>query len=355
MPPPAVPVSSTPDTSDLSEFEQHKVARGFMPEPKRPTSPVVISDGEVSEVPREPVAASPAVATPAEPPELPEEPEPVPAEIKGPEAVSHRWKDPESGLTLDLRRRDHRKIKKLLEDRADLARQLADARGDLTRARSAPEPPLSAPQVMMGQPDPHDPEPALEQFADQGDPYAAYIGAQARWHARQQIREFQTERAGVERAQQVEQRIDTAQRAWDAKVPEVKTRYPDFDAAYGELFDSLTREGQEKSRPLVTFLLTSPVGHDVAYFLGNHPEEVSRLFGVPSLDAHLRAIGALEARVQQSLAAVPTPPLTTRTPAPTIPVNTGSPAGRRTAEQIAEAGDLAAWHTYRGRPVLAMR
>lgn len=271
----------------------------------------------------EPAPAAPApeppqnpLAGPPEPPEPPDEPEPEAA--KGPEPAGHRWKDPDSGVTLDLRRRDHRRIKRLLEERATFASQLRQ--GPALPAPPLPQSKTAAPEAATAPADPRDPEPTYEQFADAPDPNAAYLAAVGRWNARQEIRHHEAQRAAVEHAQRYEAHIASRQSAWDAKLPEVQQRYPDFDAAYTELFDALASQ-QQRSKPFVQYLLTSPVGHDIAYYLGQHPEEVQRLFAHPTLDAHLRAIGAIEARVQHLLeqAHTPAPPVKPA-PAPIPPV-----------------------------------
>lgn len=314
---PAAPVPSTPSPETLT-------LRDYRAQKKEP--PVPVADPTPAAPPT--VATTPEPAHPlSAPPEPPDDPEP--ATVKPPEqGPDHRWRDPETGIRLDMRRRDHRQMKRALEDRAALAHRLAALEQRVTQ-QAPPAPESARPQVPPAPAahDPSDPEPTLEQFADQPDPYSAYTRAVARWEARQAHREFEAQRTRVESARQTAAQIDSAQSAWDAKLPDVKQRYPDFDAAYHELHDTLRRIGRG-SRPLVQYLLTAEHGHDVAYFLGNHPQEVEALFRAPSLDAHLRAIGALEARVvalAKRPAAPPAPPMTPP-PAPMTPVGaSGTP------------------------------
>lgn len=150
--------------------------------------------------------------------------------------------------------------------------------------------------------DPNDPEPTLEQFADKPDPYQAYIAASARWNTRQETQLHETARAQAESQVRVEAQITNAQTIWDDKLPAVRKAHPNFDQAYDAVHQTLLNlpnEGQQK--PLVETLLTSPQGHELAYYLGTHPEELTRLFQAPSLKAHLREIGRLEARVESAM------------------------------------------------------
>ena len=344
---PAVPASpaapSTPEsTTSLSEYEAHRVARGFMPEPKRPAG------SPESEV-RPAAEPEPVPATPANPlasaPEPAEEPEPAEAEpAKGPEAVAHKWKDPDTGVPLDLRRRDHRRIKKLLEERSEFARRLA-------QLPPQPRPDPQAPAQPVAQARPNDPRPTLEEFADQPDPYGAHGEAVAVWAARQEFNRQSTQRASVERTQRTQAAIESAQQAFDAKLPEIRTRYPDFDQAYDELHESLSHAPPKVRVAIVHRLLTSSVRHELAYYLGNHPEDLARLTTARTPHEQAIALGAIEAQVQHALRAEPVRTSTTRTPAPTSPVNTAGASARRSFDDIAKEGDYQAHRAARGMPL----
>ena len=340
--------SVSPADSGPSEYEAHRIARGMKEAPKAIEAPVEtpapVEAPETPEAPVNPLAAAP------EPTEDPD-PGDVTPEPKGPEAVAHRWKDPDTGVTLDLRRRDHRRMKRLLEERSDLSAQLTRMRAQLSQPPT-PEPTQAPPRASVAAPSPA--EPTLEQFADQPDPYAAYMDAKIQHGIQQALTKTQSERASVERTQQTQAAIASAQQAFDAQLPDVRARYPDFDHAHTELYDTLARVPAGVRAGVVHRLLTSPVKHDLAYYLGNHPEDLATLTSARSAHEQAIALGRIEASVEQALKAAPTQTSTTRAPAPITPVNAGAPSARRDLAQLAKDGDYQAYRTTRGMPTTGM-
>lgn len=323
-----------------SEYEQHRIARGMTDKvPVAPETPAAEARTEPETPGANPLAGAPEPAEEPEPLEAAETP-------KGPEATNHRWKDPDTGVTLDMRRRDHRRIRKLLEERAELSRRVAQP-----VYQPQPQPEQARPQVApQARVDPNDPKPTLDQYADQPDPYAAHGEAVAEWKARQTVRQEFAARASVERTRRTAAAIDSRQSAFDAKLPEIRERFQDFDQAHDELHGSLARVPVPVRGPIVHALLTSPIGHELAYYLGNHPQELARLTHARSPHEQARHLGALEARVQHTLRAGPAQASTTRATAPITPVNTGGPTARRDAGEIAKQGDYQAYRAARGMP-----
>ena len=199
--------------------------------------------------------------------------------------------DPDTGEVLDRRSRSAKRIDALLRERHALRQQIAH--------QSAPPPEEAAPEEPSQDVSTENEEPSLDQFSDQPDPYAAFAAANARWHARQELQKQTDEKSTADRAAHVEARIQHAQATWDGKLDEVRQRLPDFDQAYNVLYETLPTDG--KQRPLVETLLTSSIGHAMAHYLGTHPKAVSDLYNQPTLKAHLRAIGKLEARIEAVL------------------------------------------------------
>lgn len=317
-PAPSAPAPVTPPVpSSLAEFRTQRDAAPVEP-PAVPSPTVHIAVEEPPE-PLEDAGAEPDETPPAE-------------GVKPPEQTpAHRWKDPETGITLDLRRRDHRRIKRALEQGAEVTRerdslaQRVQAFGrppDLERPRQAP--------AEASQPDSSDPEPTLEQFAEEADPYLAHSRALARWDARQEFKTQQATYTRVERARQAQTRITEAQLAFDAELPQVKTRYPDFDDAHQEVLAELGRVPLPVRGPVVHRLLTSPVRHDLTHYLGTHPEDLSAVVSARSAYEQAMTLGAIETRVRalvnQRAAPAPHSP-TPPPPAPMAPVGgTGHPA-----------------------------
>ena len=239
----------------------------------------------------------------AEPPEpaddgADDEPAIDPAAVKAPEqGKDHRWTDPETGIKLDLRRRDHRRMKRALEERYAFAQRAMQASQPAPREQEPPQAPR--PQARQAaQPDPNDPEPVLEQFANEADPYAAHTRALARWEARQEFKEQQASHSRVERERQTSERIVQAQQAYDAELPQVRERYPDFDDAHQDVLDTLSRVPQQARAGVVQRLLTSPIRHDLTHYLGSHPDDMQALVTARSASEQAFILGAIETRVR---------------------------------------------------------
>lgn len=276
--PPAAP-------NTLAEFRAQKYA------PETPATP---------EPPKAPQSLS---AEPPEPPDEPETPEAQPAQ--GPQSSNHRWKDPDTGVTLDLRRRDHRRIKRLLEERSDLARRQAQPPA-YAPPPQAPQAPRQAPQAAKA--------PTLEDFANEADPYLAYMNATVEHRVKEALTQHESQRAGVVRATRRTTAINRAQQAFDAELPQVRERHPDFDDAHADLYATLARHQPRVGRriePIVHRLLTSEIKHDLAYHLGTHPDLVERLVNARNPIQQGIELGAIEAQVKAGLKpAASAPPIT---------------------------------------------
>lgn len=274
----------------------------------------------------EPVAPPAPVVAVGEPPEGPDEDEQPPV-IPAPQADGHRWKDPVSGVRLDLRRRDHRRIKTLLEDGHRTAEENRELRARVASVQQPAQPqPQARPQAQPQQHDPNDPEPQLEQFADQADPYAAHTRALARWEARQEFKSQSAQRSSVERAQRATAALSHAQSEYDAGLPQARERYQDFDEAHQDVLDTLGRVPMQVRTPLVHRLLTSPLRHDLTHYLGSHPDDFAAVLQARSAHEQGLVLGAIETRVralvnQRTKPAHPNPPAPL--PAPMAPVNSG--------------------------------
>jgi hypothetical protein len=251
-------------------------------------------DGSAEETPEE--APAPDVqAAPAPPTE-----EPVDME--------HQIVDPDTGEVLDRRTRAAKRIEALLRERHELRQQIVNQ--PTPPAPEAPQEPEAPTEET---------EPTLAQFTDEADPYAAFVAANARWHARQEVTKAAKQYSAADRTAQVETQVRHAQAQWDGKLDEVRKRLPNFDHAYQAMYQTLPTDG--KQRPLVEVMLTSPVGHDIAHYLGTHPEAIQDLYNQPTLKAHLRAIGKLEAQAEAAAGTQPATPALTPVDAPPAPMN----------------------------------
>ena len=238
-----------------------------------------------------------------------DEAEPIATETIDPD--KHVY-DPDTGEVLDRRTRAAKRIEVLLRERHVLRQQLA---GQQPPSEAPAQP--SAPEAQAAPAE--EAEPTLEQFSEEPDPYAAFMAANARWHARQEFQKQTDQQSTANRTAQVEARVQDAQSSWDGKLDEVRTRLPDFDKAYNHMYQALPTDGRQ--RPLVETLLTSSIGHDLAHYLGTNPKAVTDLYNQPTLKAHLRAIGKIEAQVEARLTNNSATPVSTPVGTPPPPMN----------------------------------
>jgi hypothetical protein len=109
-------------------------------------------------------------------------------------------------------------------------------------------------------------EPQFEQFADQPDPYTAYLQAWTRWDRQQGIAQA---RAEWDAAQAEKARTQS----FEARLADGKTHYPDFDTALQNA-DTL---GLQVSAVMREAIADSPKAADLVYYLATHPEECTQL------------------------------------------------------------------------------
>ena len=286
-----------------------------------------------------------AGAEPPEPLDIGDDDPPPPAQLtqepgqppKPPEqGTDHRWRDPETGIRLDMRRRDHRQMKRALEDRAALARRIEALETSTSRPDGPQEPLRQPPQAVAA--DPSDPEPTLEQFAEEPDPYLAHSRALARWDARQEFRSQQATHTQVERARAAQRAINQAQAVYDADLPAVRQRYADFDEAHTEVLETLGRLPMSARAPLVHRLLTSSVKHDLTHYLGSHPEDLAAVVEARNSYEQAIALGAIETRVRALVNQRAKPAPQTPTPPPAAPMapvgGTASPVAMPDGRQM---------------------
>jgi hypothetical protein len=100
----------------------------------------------------------------------------------------------------------------------------------------------------------------------------------------------------------------------DKAEADARTRYTDYDAKVSVL--TAVTQGKP-NRAIVDALRNSDAPADLAYFLGNNPEEAARIHSLPELSA-AREIGRLEAGLS-----IPKPKTKTNTPPPIKPIQNG--------------------------------
>jgi hypothetical protein len=299
--------------------------------------------------PRDPEAeASPAAAAaegtetpPAETPseEATAEAAPAPAEAAKPETPPKKKSRSEERIN-ELTREKY-----LAQRRADRLQAELDA----LKTPQPPQPPSPQPQPQaqaqtqaQAQPQPQAQpprKPAVTDFAV----YEDFVDALTQWNARQiaaqEIANLRAEDAlAVVQAQHQE-----VLSQFEAGKQEARTRYPDFD----QVMTSDVAIAMPITEPMQHIITTSPVGHDVAYYLVQHPDEAHQIAQLQPLDA-LRTLGRLEERVNFLQRMPPargnggTAPRTTAAPPPVEPVG-----GHAT--QIALSDDQLSYQDYKAK------
>ena len=261
-------------------------------EPSEPEVSVLAEFRAARKAEAEGIAAEddPPVETPSEEVAATSEEEPA-VETATVDPSKHVF-DPDTGEVLDRRTRAAKRIEVLLKERHELRRQLSK-QAPQSEPVAPPQP--TAPPAETAQED----EPKFENFSKEKDPYAAFSAATARYHAQAEFQKQVVEQKKVGQKAQLHAEVQQAQDTWDGKLDEVRKRLPDFDQAYTAMYETLPNDGRQ--RPLVETLLTSSIGHEMAHYLGTHPQVVTDLYNKPSLKAHIRALGKLEAQVEAAI------------------------------------------------------
>lgn len=159
------------------------------------------------------------------------------------------------------------RMKQALAQKAEAERRAQALEAELTRLRTpAMTSPVTPAPVQPTNGHPAQGEPQFEQFANEADPYTAYMQAWARWDRAQGIAEarqaWDSELSAKERAKEFTSRLQTG-----------KKEYADFDQVLTEA-DTL---GLQVSAVMQEAIAASPHAADLVYFLATHPEECTQL------------------------------------------------------------------------------
>lgn len=194
-----------------------------------------------------------------------------------------------------------REREKAYKDR--LKQEVAEAKADAEQAKARKQALLDAAKQV-----------APPQESDFPDPIE-YAAAKAIWGAEQRLTEREAKNAGdaAKAAEDRAEEIGKKERAileqsWAVARDEAKSRYADFE--------TVALRGWEPSPVMTDLILTSDVGPDVAYHLGQNRALAAQIAAMNPVEA-ARAIGRIEADVARSQ---PKPKLETKAPDPITPV-----------------------------------
>lgn len=228
-----------------------------------------------------PSQEAPAAETPGTPPAPVRDPKgrfapktDVPAEAAPPPDVPGTPAD--APAEPPARRRDdaprHNPIARMnqaLAQKAEAERRAAMLEAELSRYRQ-PQLPVGPPSTPSGVTSPVTPatsaEPQFQQFANEPDPYTAYMQAWARWDRAQALAQARSE---WETAQTEKAKAQTFQ----THLATGRTAYPDFD----QVLTTADTLGLQVSAVMQEAIADSPKAADLVYYLATHPEECTQL------------------------------------------------------------------------------
>lgn len=143
-----------------------------------------------------------------------------------------------------------------------------------------------------------DPEPKLEDFANEADPYAAWMRATARWEGKQQFnalrkqeQEFyqqrQAEHREFERKQAEMQRLQ----GWTGRMEQAFTTNPDLRVTIENM--------PVLPRPMMDVIIDSEIPDQILSHLVQHPEEQARIAQLHPL-RQFREMSRIEYQLEQA-------------------------------------------------------
>lgn len=179
-------------------------------------------------------------------------------------------------------------------------------------------------------PEPPQPKPSEDQYTD----YSQYLEALADWKADQKIKAHLSE-VESQRQQEAQQRTQQEKvQGFQAKAAEFAKEHPDYHVV-------AENPNVPISQPMFDAIVESDMGPQIAYHLGQHPEEASRISSMSDYGA-ARELGKLEAQLS-----IPPKPKTSQAPDPVEPVGGGS---ERTAKDP-EKMTTEEWMAWRNKQV----
>lgn len=189
-----------------------------------------------------------------------------------------------------------------------------------------------------------DAEPKLEEFADQPDPYAAWMRATARYDARQEWKAAQQQaQAAYQRDQQERQHLEKQHaehqrlHGWTQRMEAAFAKAPDMRDQIENM--------AVLPRPMMDVIIDSAIPDQILTHLMHHPEEQARIQGLKPLH-QFREMARIEYQLEQAASLVtgsapPAKPKTTAHP-PVSPVS-----GSHAAPKGGEPGPDASYEEHR--------
>ena len=221
------------------------------------------------------------------------------------EAVPAETPDEPQAETPQKRDRYQSRIDRLTWERLQAEQRASQLEAELAALRARPAPAETPPAD----------KPRVDQF----DTYEAFIEATATWaasQAEQKARQAVTDlEARIDAERSARARAETAAQYQD-RVEAARSALPDFDA--------IVNQDLPISQPMRDEILSNPLGPQLAYWLGSHPDECERLSQLPPR-AVLIELGKVLAQVDRvPPGSRPSAAPRTQAPPPIRPVGGGA-------------------------------
>lgn len=151
-----------------------------------------------------------------------------------------------------------------------------------------------------------DPEPDRKEFDDPD----AYNASHVQWLARKALREERVRESQAIQQARVKDAFERTTNAWAQGREKAIEKYPDYA-------DVAENDSLQIAQHVGFAIVAHAHGHDIAYYLGKHPDEASRLSSLSPLQAAI-AVGEIGAKLSEPKATAPKPvtPLGSRSSAP---------------------------------------
>lgn len=179
-------------------------------------------------------------------------------------------------------------------EKEEYARRLDETLSLLNRIPNEQPPHVAEPQ--------DDPRPTRDGFDDPD----AYSEALADWSTRQAIKNYENQQRVKAEQERSSSEFQKVLSTWESNRAKAIEQHPDYEAV-------AMNPQLQVAQHVGMALLHVPNGHEVLYYLGQHPEEAARI----------SALGAPMAAIEIGMLSnkVATPPPVTRAPAPAKPLS----------------------------------
>lgn len=225
--------------------------------------------------------------------------------------------------------------RKVVQERERLAQEQNRQLLELLNAQKQTQ----QPQV---QPSNDDPKPNLANFSD----YDEYVAANAAWTARNEYKRIRAEETKAEQARQFAAQQQQQQQSQQKYVSEVASAWSSVALRGEEKFPDFEEKvfgipAEHMPATIAEAIATSPVGEEVAYYLGTHLDIAKKIASLKPID-QIREITKLEMRAGKTAQS--------NAPTPITPVQGGA-----INDALSDKDDQSDWYRKREEQIKKRR